>query len=894
MTSFEVVPAELRERRQWVCWRYEDRGGKRTKVPVDPSTGANASSTDPGTWGTFEAAISRVGEGGVEGVGFVFTTDDPYVGVDLDGVLDPETGEAEGWAMEIVAELGSYTEVSPSGTGLHVFVEGEVPRGGPKALSNGHAVEVYDRDRFFTVTGRHLRGTPRKVEDRQVALDELLPTEDANGRAQPVPEKLTEGSREPVLYSLAGSLYGRGLTVEEMMPTLLAVNKQRCEPPHGEEYVREIAEKIFERGYEAGSLTAGVTGADSTDGADSGPGGPPGATGPLPPAVAFPVDALPDIPRRLVEEGAASTGTTPDMFAAMVLTALGGAVGTSRRLALTRKWKEYPAIWTCVVSSSGDKKTPALRIAMEPAYVEQGQLVRKHRAAEEEYRQELAEWQERKKASKGKDGGGDPGPKPEEPELSHVFVQDVTVEELGVILSKTPRGVLAVWDELSGFFASADQYKSGGKGNERQKYLSLWSGSPPLKVDRRGEGTVWAENPLVSLTGTIQPSVLPVLNRRHPGVVGGDDGMAHRFLFSYPEAPVILSDLTDRDVSPLTDTYYGFLYESLRSLEPDEEGNPAEVRFTEEGEGAFRRHNEGFRRRMYLPGVTEAYKSSVAKLASSHLARIALLLCLVRTAVSGEEEAVTGEDVQRAARIVEYFLAHARRVHAILFPETGEQRLIRVLTGLVSERGTEDAPGSGVRRLKMPAEDFRLVLKEGGVHDAPAANELSKVLLALAEGEQRLEVRKGYLGKGRALDVVLLPPEIPGGTVGGVGTVGGRNTSAEPISLPNEKGAKLALFVLRQHGPLYPGEIAELTGKTHGAVKKIVSELRTAGEVRDTGKTDEQGSRQVAWVEPRVGDGFQEIGFGAQSVPSGGPRPDAQLDARFLKSHDENEREEQV
>ena len=248
---------------------------------------------------------------------------------------------------------------------------------------------------------------------------------------------------------------------------------------------------------------------------------------------------------------------------------------------------------------------------------------------------------------------------------------------------------------------------------------------------------------------------------------------------------------------------------------------------------------------------------------------------------------MTGEDVGAAAKIIDYFVAHARRVHAVLFPETEEHRLLRVLTGLVCERGTQDVPGSGVRRLKMPAEDFRLALREGGVHDAPAANELAKVLLAFAEKEPRLEVKKGYLGKGRALDVVLLTPGTPGGTVGSVGTVGGRNTPDEPVSLLNKKGAELVLFVLRRHGPLFPKDIADLTGKTHGAIKKIVSELRTAGEVRDTGKTDEHGSRQIAWVEPRVEGDLADIGFGTQLIPPNGSHPGAQLDERFLKSHDE-------
>lgn len=155
--GFENVPAELRERDQWVCWRYEERGGKPTKVPVSPRTGTPIDHLDPDNRRGFEEAVRFLASPGVDGVGFVFTKDDPYTGVDLDSVFDSETGEAEGWAMEVVAKLGSYTEVSPSGTGLHVFVEGEVPKGGAKTLPDGHAVEVYDRGRFFTVTGRHLK-----------------------------------------------------------------------------------------------------------------------------------------------------------------------------------------------------------------------------------------------------------------------------------------------------------------------------------------------------------------------------------------------------------------------------------------------------------------------------------------------------------------------------------------------------------------------------------------------------------------------------------------------------------------------------------------------------------------------------------------------------------------
>jgi putative DNA primase/helicase len=151
--SLENIPEELTERDQWVCWRYEERDGKMTKVPKT-YRGTAASSTDESTWTTFEYAVAAVGQtsgAGADGVGFVFSDDDPYAGIDLDECRDPETGNVEEWAREILKRVGpdAYIEISPSGTGIHIIVEGAVRDGG---MRKGN-LEMYSRGRFFTVTG---------------------------------------------------------------------------------------------------------------------------------------------------------------------------------------------------------------------------------------------------------------------------------------------------------------------------------------------------------------------------------------------------------------------------------------------------------------------------------------------------------------------------------------------------------------------------------------------------------------------------------------------------------------------------------------------------------------------------------------------------------------------
>jgi putative DNA primase/helicase len=163
-----AIPAELRALAQWVVWRYEHRDAKPTKVPCCPAMGARASSTDPTTWTTFEEAVEAWRQGGYVGVGFVFGKTNPYCGIDLDDCVDG-AGEVSADAAQIVHRLNTYTEISPSGRGVKLFLRGKLPARGRRKGK----VEMYDCGRFFTVTGRHLAGTPTTVEERQAELDAL-------------------------------------------------------------------------------------------------------------------------------------------------------------------------------------------------------------------------------------------------------------------------------------------------------------------------------------------------------------------------------------------------------------------------------------------------------------------------------------------------------------------------------------------------------------------------------------------------------------------------------------------------------------------------------------------------------------------------------------------------
>jgi hypothetical protein len=162
------IPSELRQLPQWVGWRYERRKEKWTKVPVSP-TGSAASATDPKTWAAFDQAFAAYCRHKWDGIGFVFSTGGGFAGVDLDDCRDPKTGTLAAWAAAIVSDLDSYTEVSPSGTGVKVFLRGAVPVGGNRRGN----VEMYDHGRYFALTGQRLDGSPPNVNDRGPQLAEL-------------------------------------------------------------------------------------------------------------------------------------------------------------------------------------------------------------------------------------------------------------------------------------------------------------------------------------------------------------------------------------------------------------------------------------------------------------------------------------------------------------------------------------------------------------------------------------------------------------------------------------------------------------------------------------------------------------------------------------------------
>ncbi|ELZ87721.1 hypothetical protein C453_05189 [Haloferax elongans ATCC BAA-1513] len=193
-----ALPDELLDRPQWVGWRTQTTGGNETKIPLDVS-GGYASATDASTWTTFDEALAYATNGEADGVGFVFTDDDPYVGVALDACRERETGATEDWAQVIVDRLDSYTEVDLAGTGYHVIVHGSLPPGGDRT----GGLELYERARFLTVTGDRVDETPDSVADRTAELTAIYQAYVESGESPDDPSFVDADSEPPQSTSLA-------------------------------------------------------------------------------------------------------------------------------------------------------------------------------------------------------------------------------------------------------------------------------------------------------------------------------------------------------------------------------------------------------------------------------------------------------------------------------------------------------------------------------------------------------------------------------------------------------------------------------------------------------------------------------------------------------------------
>lgn len=431
----------------------------------------------------------------------------------------------------------------------------------------------------------------------------------------------------------------------------------------------------------------------------------------------FPIEALPPILRRYVVEQAAALPVPVDLIAIPALVAAGAAIGRTREIQLKAGWLESASLYAAIVSTTGSLKTPALSHSAEPLRRRQRRHLDEYKKAVQQYEADLATHSKALTAYKN-DRAFECPPKPSPPIFKRTWTADTTVEKLAGILAENHRGVAIIRDELTGWARSMNQYR-GGKGADKQFYLSAWSGAP-IVVDRQGKESLSVSQPFLSVVGCMTPDGLASLNDEEDG----QDGFIERLLFAYPE-PVSVR-WTDATVSPLTQDAYHDLFESLFSLSMvtdtlSGEKRPLTLNLTPEARALFVQWHDTHCREAE-ESATPSLQGAFSKL-KGYCARLALIhaVCL-----NPATRLVGVESVSAASDLIDYFVAHFAKIAPLLIRRNVSEEarcetdIKRILAG-----GKIETKRDLQRRLpRYPAKIFNHVFS--ALRDAEQLEEVEK------------------------------------------------------------------------------------------------------------------------------------------------------------------------
>jgi hypothetical protein len=294
---------------------------------------------------------------------------------------------------------------------------------------------------------------------------------------------------------------------------------------------------------------------------------------------------------------------------------------------------------------------------------------------------------------------------PSKPKMERVMVTDATVEALAQVLAENPRGLLLCRDELSGWAQSMNAYK-GGKGSDRQFFLSVWSGVSSSVDRKKQDQALFIDYPFLAITGAIQPDAVRSLVHE----AQWDDGFLDRILFAYPN-PIIPGRWTDDAVSGEAKSALEAVFENLYGLNLGTDG-PCSVNLNEEGKRLWiewYNHHQSEQ-----TDVAENLRGQWAKM-PNQCGRLILIAHLTRWAAGEavEQQVADHVSVAQGTSLVEYFKSHARRVLNVLGADA-EERTVRRLFEWIERKGNlgvlpRDVVRAEVARIKK-SEDAKGLL----------------------------------------------------------------------------------------------------------------------------------------------------------------------------------------
>jgi len=389
----------------------------------------------------------------------------------------------------------------------------------------------------------------------------------------------------------------------------------------------------------------------------------------------FPTNLLPSPIREYIRAAARSIGCDESYVALPLLTALAAAIGNTRRILLKADWTEPSVLWTVIIGDSGTLKSPAIDFGVHFLVARQDVAFAAFEKARADYKRlsvahdvKLKDWQKRH-AAKAEHDWSDLIPlAPEEPVCERLVCSDTTVEALARLLHHNPRGLLTYTDELSGWIAGFDAYKSTSGGDEAHWLAMHRAGS--LTVDRKSgqQQVMHSPRAAVSVTGGIQPQVLEeVLNQRN-----FDTGLAARLLFASP--PKRRRQWTDEVIPDDVRERVAQVFDKLLALEFATGGSlncsPIDLPLSPDGLKAYVRFfNEHAAEQHALQGDVAAAWSKL----EGYAARLSLIVHLVRQ-VAGDNslkssDLIDATSINVGIALSRWFGHEATRVYRLVGDE---------------------------------------------------------------------------------------------------------------------------------------------------------------------------------------------------------------------------------
>lgn len=387
----------------------------------------------------------------------------------------------------------------------------------------------------------------------------------------------------------------------------------------------------------------------------------------------FPVDVFPVGLRQFVVEQAQALNVPTDYLGLMMLGVAGGAIGNTKRLRIKGGYTQSGAIYGVFVARPGVKKSAVVRAVTEPLQVAQARYQREHEKAVDELRAA--------------------GSKANAPPKRLCVTNGGTVEAIARRLAENPRGLILTTDELSGLVAGLNQYKAGGKGNDRQFFLSAWDQSG-YSIERVEEGkSLYLPRPFLCVIGAIQPDVLATL-RGSPDLLGNpapDDGFFDRFLIAYPPEPRDEGE-TWLEASNAACGAWASAVEGLLALQASPGGTPQMVPLASSARDAYQEVTRRHAAEVNDEDFPDHLRGPWSKLIG-YFARFILILHSLDGVVDGLVDfEADASHVERAAKLLRYFKSHARRGQALSLEGRTERQAKAILAwarGRVSWRDSD-------------------------------------------------------------------------------------------------------------------------------------------------------------------------------------------------------------